>query len=144
MNSDFVVAVHALTALHHHKNETLSSERLADNVCTNPVRIRRVMAKLKKAGLVETRLGCADGGYACHMGAVITLRQVAEALNAQFTETTWRSGDAHMECHIASGMAGYVNDLYEQLNELCLKRLARITIADVEQTLCKQTKEENQ
>ena len=52
MNSDFVVAVHAMVFLHH-KAETVSSEMLAENICTNPVRIRRVMARLKKAGLVK-------------------------------------------------------------------------------------------
>ena len=56
MNSEFIVAVHAMVFLHH-KADTLSSETLAENVCTNPVRIRRVLAKLKKAGLVETREG---------------------------------------------------------------------------------------
>ena len=62
MNSDFVVAVHAMVFLHH-KAETVSSEMLAENICTNPVRIRRVMARLKKAGLVETREGRTQGGY---------------------------------------------------------------------------------
>ena len=62
MNSEFIVAVHAMVFLHH-KADTLSSETLAENVCTNPVRIRRVLAKLKKAGLVETREGRTAGGY---------------------------------------------------------------------------------
>lgn len=47
MNSEFIVAVHAMVFLHH-KADTLSSETLAENVCTNPVRIRRVLAKLKR------------------------------------------------------------------------------------------------
>lgn len=135
MRSDFTVAVHSLVALHHHREETLSSDKLAENVCTNPVRIRRIMALLKKAGLVETKLGCADGGYFCRTGSVITLRQVAAAVDARFAETAWRSGDPHMECRIASGIAGYMDDLYGQLNELCLERLNGITIADVEHAL---------
>ena len=56
MNSEFSVAVHTLVFLNH-MGTTLSSEELAKNVCTNPARIRKIMAKLKKAGLVDTKEG---------------------------------------------------------------------------------------
>ena len=62
MNSDFTLAVHALVFLNH-KAEVLSSETLAQNICTNPARVRRVMSRLAKAGLVETREGRKEGGY---------------------------------------------------------------------------------
>ena len=51
MNSAFCLAVHALVYLHH-RGELVSSEELARNICTNPARVRKVMAGLKKAGLV--------------------------------------------------------------------------------------------
>lgn len=54
MTSEFAIAVHALVFLDC-SNATIASEELADNVCTNPVCIRKVMGKLKKAGLIETR-----------------------------------------------------------------------------------------
>ena len=47
MTSDYCVAVHALVYLNH-KAKVLSSEELAENICTNPARVRKVMAKLKK------------------------------------------------------------------------------------------------
>lgn len=46
MTSEFAIAVHALVFLDR-SNATIASEELADNVCTNPVCIRRVMGKLK-------------------------------------------------------------------------------------------------
>ena len=49
MTSEFGMAVHALTFLNH-KGEMVSSEVLAENICTNPARVRKVMAKLKRAG----------------------------------------------------------------------------------------------
>ena len=49
MDSIFSLAVHALVYLNH-KDCTLSSEALAENICTNPARVRKVMAQLKKAG----------------------------------------------------------------------------------------------
>lgn len=134
MNSDFIVAVHALVFLHH-KQETLSSEMIAENVCTNPVRVRRVMARLGKAGLVETRRGCASGGYCYKKTGPVTLRQLADALDIHFIDTTWRSGDPHMECRIASGMTGYMDSLFTQLDALCKSRLEQITIAEIEKEL---------
>ncbi len=61
MDSSFNLAVHALVCLSH-SGRSLSSEALAENICTNPTRVRRVLAVLKKAGMVETREGL-DGGY---------------------------------------------------------------------------------
>lgn len=134
MNSDFVVAVHALVFLFH-KKRTLSSEELAENVCTNPVRIRRVMAKMNKAGLVEARRGHINGGYSYEAPGRLTLRQVAGALDGQLVETGWRSGSEHLNCMISSGMAGYMDGLYRQMNETCMEYLDTITIADVEKQL---------
>ena len=47
MNSDFIVAVHALVYLNH-KADIVSSEALAKNICTNAARVRKVMAPLKR------------------------------------------------------------------------------------------------
>ena len=58
MDSSFNLAVHALVCLSH-SGRSLSSEALAENICTNPTRVRRVQAVLKKAGIVETREGLA-------------------------------------------------------------------------------------
>ena len=47
MDSSFNLAVHALVCLSH-SGRSLSSEALAENICTNPTRVRRVMAGLKR------------------------------------------------------------------------------------------------
>ena len=60
MNSDFIVAVHALVYLNH-KADIVSSEALAKNICTNAARVRKVMAPLKRAGFVTTREGNVGG-----------------------------------------------------------------------------------
>ena len=39
MTSEFTVAIHGLVYLHH-RGETASSEVLAQNICTNPARVR--------------------------------------------------------------------------------------------------------
>ena len=134
MDSSFNLAIHALVCLSH-SGRSLSSEALAENICTNSTRVRRVMAGLKKAGMVETREG-SDGGYRlCADPAALSLRQVAEAVNACFVDCAWRSGDIDRECAICSGMAGVMDALYRQMNEQCAAYLAQITVADIEAQL---------
>ena len=134
MTSEFSVAVHALVYLEH-RTGTHSSEALAENVCTNPARIRKVMARLKKAGLVETKEG-AEGGYHFVLDpAGVTLRQVAEAVDKHLVSAAWRPGSRELPCLIASGMAGVLNGIYHELDLLCLERLSRITIRDVEERI---------
>lgn len=130
MNSDFCVAVHALVYLSH-KDGILSSEELAANICTNPVRIRRVMAKLKKAGLIETKEGT-DGGYRFLCDASkVSLAQVAASLEVKFVSTNWHSGDMDKPCFITSGMAAVMDELLDELDDSCKKKLQTKTVADI-------------
>ena len=134
LDGSFNLAVHALVCLSH-SGRSLSSETLAENICTNPARVRRVMAGLKKANFVETREGL-DGGYRLTADPMsLTLRQVAEAVGARFVDCAWRSGDIDRSCAICSGMAGVMDALYRQMNEQCAAYLSRITITDIETRL---------
>lgn len=56
MDGMFSLAVHALVYLNH-KNCIISSEALAENICTNPARVRKVMAKLKKIRVCRNKGG---------------------------------------------------------------------------------------
>lgn len=131
MTGEFAIAVHGLVYLHH-KDTVLSSEELAANICTNPARVRKVMAKLKKKNLVETKEGI-KGGY--HMAADardVTLRHICDALEDDIVKASWKSGNFDIGCMIASGMAGMMDSIYGEMNERCKKYLETITIADVE------------
>ncbi len=137
MNGDFTLAVHALVFLNH-KQTTISSEELADNICTHAVRVRKIMAHLKRAKLIETKEGRLSGGYSFTADAnKITLRQVAEALNVDFVSSDWRSGSIEKPCLISSGMADIMDGIYSELNKLCCERLSKITIADIDCTIFK-------
>jgi Rrf2 family protein len=134
MTGEFAVAVHALVYLRK-RGETLDSEALARNVCTNPARVRKVMAKLKQAGLVEAKAG-AEGGYRFMLDpAAVTLRRVADALQEVPVAAGWRSGDPSMDCMVASGMAAAMDRVYDELNRACLDRLSSISLSDVEAQL---------
>ncbi len=130
MNSDFNVAVHALVYLQH-KACTLSSEELAENICTNAARVRKVMSKLRRAGMVKSAEG-AVGGYALEQPTnTITLAAIADAIDCSFVGSSWQSGDTEMECLVSSGMGDIMDGIYRDLDQLCRKRLRGITIDDI-------------
>ena len=131
MTGEFAIAVHALVYLNH-KKTTLSSEALAKNVCTNPARIRKVMAKLKKAGLVSTKEG-AEGGYRFTADpGEVNLLQIDLAVEGKLVSAGWKSGNKEMDCLVASGMADVMDGIYEELDALCRERLRKITIREID------------
>lgn len=57
ISSRFTVAVHILSLVTIENSTLCTSEWIAESVNTNPVVIRRVMGKLKNAGLIQVRRG---------------------------------------------------------------------------------------
>ena len=57
---------------------------------------------------------------------------IAQALEIRFVDTAWKSGDTDMKCLVASGMAGLMDEIFDDLNEQCRKRLKEITIGTLD------------
>jgi Rrf2 family protein len=134
VTGEFAVAVHALVYLDK-CGGARDSEALAANVCTNPARIRKVMARLRRAGLVEAKPG-AEGGYRfCLEASRLTLREIAEALEETPVSPSWRPGNPDLPCAVASGMAGAMDAVYAELNRACMDRLSGITLEMIEARL---------
>lgn len=60
MTGEFAVGVHALVFLNH-KKTVVSSEMVAENVCTNPARVRKILASLKRPALFRRRRDWTEG-----------------------------------------------------------------------------------
>lgn len=131
MTGEYAIAVHAVVYLSH-KDTLLSSDAIAQNVCTNPARIRKIMSMLKKAGIVATKEGLEGGYYLLKKPCDITLKAIGEAVQVDYVSASWRSGSHDLSCLIASGMADIMDGIYDSLNELCRERLEHITISDIE------------
>ena len=131
MTSEFSIAVHALVYLNH-MAKPLTSEVLAKNVCTNPARLRKVLAKLKTAGLVDTREGSEGGSSFDKDPQSVTLEQICLAVGEPVAECRFRTGSVDMDCLVASGMGDVMDGIFAELNRLCLKRLGEITVKDID------------
>lgn len=131
MTGEFGLAVHALVYLSR-MQDTVCSEMLAKSVCTNPARVRKVMARLKAAGLIGAKEG-PDGGYTMRLRPEdITLDMVLDALEMRLICPVLRSGDTDMRCVIASGMAKVMDNLIDDLNQGCRERLRVISIQNID------------
>lgn len=140
MTSEFAIGVHALVYMNH-KREIVSSEALSENICANPARIRKVMAKLKKYNLINTKEGLGGGYYLEKKVEDITLRDVSDALEEETVKITWKTGDEDNDCMIASGMGAIMDDIYGNINKISAQYLSTINIKEIENTLMKNKKE---
>lgn len=79
-NSRFAVAIHTLAVLAYHSERPASSDVVARSVNTNPVVIRRLIALLRRAGLVTTQNGRGGGFTLARDPREITLLDIYRAV----------------------------------------------------------------
>ena len=137
MNAEFPLAVHALVYLLHTQRVT-SSQELAKNICTNPARVRKVLAKLHHAGLVTAHPGKGSGYLTLPGAEHICLTDVLAALEETPISMNWRSGDMDEVCLVSSGMGIVMDGLYTQMNTACLQWLETVTIGTISDQIFKQ------
>jgi Rrf2 family protein len=82
INTQFPIGVHLMAALDCHRGEDISSAMLAASVNTSPSFVRRVLAKLSKAGLVETATGKAGACWLAKDAKKISLLDIYKAVDA--------------------------------------------------------------
>ena len=94
-NSRFGVAVHVLALLALSADERRSSREIADSVATNPVVIRRLLAQLARAGLVESAHGAKGGFRLARPAAKVTLHDVHRAVEEGGDRKSTRLNSSH-------------------------------------------------
>ena len=82
INTQFPIAVHIMAALGYRRGHDTTSATLATSVNTSPSFVRRVLAKLSKAGLVETATGKAGACWLAKEAKDISLLDIYEAVDA--------------------------------------------------------------
>ena len=141
MNSDFCVAVHAFVYLNHHGGKTCSSKELATNICTNPARVRKILAMFKDCTFITTIESGPNSGYQFSGDPdKITLSDIASIMKIDFVEPGWRSGDTDMDCLISSGMGNLMDGIFSDLNKDCYSKLSDISVSDIERRIFGTTK----
>jgi Rrf2 family protein len=82
VNTQFSIAVHIMAALGYTREADMTSTRLARSVNTSPSFVRRVLAKLSKAGLVLTATGKNGACWLARKPTDVSLLDIYRAVEA--------------------------------------------------------------
>jgi len=82
INTQFPIAVHLMAALGFRRGLDTTSAELAMSVNTSPSFVRRILAKLSKAGLVRTATGKAGACWLAREAKDVSLLDIYEAVDA--------------------------------------------------------------
>jgi Rrf2 family protein len=128
-NTQFAVGVHVLTLLAAAAGEPQSSEQMADSVGSNPVHIRRVLGRLRCAGLVESRPGPGGGWRLCADPSAIRLGDIWHAV--QGDEQVLGLHAANPDCPVGREIQARLRAVDRAAAAALTAELDRSTVADV-------------
>lgn len=128
-NTQFALAVHVLTLLAATPEERHSSEFLAASAGSNAVHVRRVLGRLRRAGLVRSRPGRQGGWLVTGPADRTTLADVWAAVNGD--DPVLGVHSASPECVVGQRIQGALMDLDRRAADALTAELARTTLDDL-------------
>ncbi|MBO9533706.1 MAG: Rrf2 family transcriptional regulator [Solirubrobacteraceae bacterium] len=128
-NTQFAVAVHVLTMLAGMRAAPVSSELMAGSTGSNPVYLRRVLGRLREAGLVGSRPGPRGGWHLEREPADITLGDAWRAV--QEGAPVFNLHAVQPDCPVGSSIATTLTGIDERLTRSVEAELDAISLLDV-------------
>jgi len=128
-NSRLSLALHTLSHMAGEPERMRTSSDIADHAGTNPVVVRRVLGRLREAGLLTSEKGHAGGWRLARAPESITLADVYLALDESLI-TTDAGEDAH-DCSIEHALHRRVSAVMKEIEQSLIERLGETTISDV-------------
>jgi DNA-binding IscR family transcriptional regulator len=128
VNSRFTVANHVLTLLALFPGEWLTSEYIAGSVNTNPVVVRRLLGRLRAAGLVMAQPATGGGWQLTRAPGDITLLAVYRALG-EGDLFAMHHRPPNPECRVGRGIQRGLEQTYAEARAALEECLAHDTIA---------------
>ena len=129
VNTQFSIAVHVLAGISS-RDGLVTSEALAESVNTNPVFVKRILAKLSKAALIRTVAGKSGGCALAKKAKDITLLDVYAAVQAPKAFAIHEYA-VNRGCEISSNIKPVLGKVLVGAQTSFEKELKKTTIADV-------------
>lgn len=129
-NNQFSIAAHLMAGLGYCTETPRTSAQLAQSVNTSPSFIRRTLAKLSKAGLIETTKG--KNGY-CRLAkkpSRITLLDIYLAIEAPKAFSIHHY-EALKPCAVSCNIKSALEKALDQTQKAMERSLAKISLADL-------------
>lgn len=126
----FAVAIHLLAALALAGDRPATSASLAQSVNTNPAVVRKLLAMLQRAGLVETRLGTGGGAMLARDPAAIDLAAVHRAVEDPELFAQHRQ-PPNAKCVVGAHIGEVLDARFRNIERRVAEELAAVSIADI-------------
>lgn len=130
LDTRFSVSIHILTALAFNRGSQMNSEQLAQSIRTNPTFVRRLMARLTQAGLVESKRGKSGGVQLSRCPDQITLKEIYEAAQDRpLLDRVEKSPE--QSCPISCSMGKIIDEVFEGVEENVVQHLGKIKLSQL-------------
>jgi DNA-binding IscR family transcriptional regulator len=132
-NSRLTTAIHALCWLElaaRRGYPSLTSERVAASLASNPALVRKALGPLRDAGLVTAGRGPGAGWSLARPATKIRLDEVYAALGDE-TPFALHPHEPNQECPVGFGIRPVLADVYADADAALRRTLHRRTVADV-------------
>ena len=142
-SSQFVVATHimamlAVKRLYLPDHDSTNSDEIADSVNNNAVVIRRILSKLREAGLVISKTGPHGGSVIAKDPRVITLEHIYKAVKEEGSIFHMHYSEPNPYCLIGGNIQNCLGDTFKEIEKSLSGILSGITLFDVVQKLLNQ------
>jgi Rrf2 family protein len=130
VNTQFAIAVHLLAGLGYRGCQDTTSSMLAMSINTSPSFVRRTLAKLSKAGLVETTTGKSGACRLARKPERISLLEVYQAVDAPKAFAIHHYADQKVcpvSCHIKAALEKALAKTQKAMET----RLGEISLAEI-------------
>ncbi|MCY4242570.1 MAG: Rrf2 family transcriptional regulator [Rhodobacter sp.] len=128
-NSRLSLALHTLGHMAGDPDRVRTSAAIAEHAGTNPVVVRRVLGRLREAGLLTSEKGHAGGWRLARKPGEITLADVYLALNERLV--AGRENADTPECAVERALQERVAAVLEDIERSLVKRLTETSISEV-------------
>lgn len=128
-NSRLYLALHTLGHMASEPDRVRTSAEIAQHAGTNPVVVRRVLGRLRAAGLLTSEKGHAGGWKLAHMPQSISLADVYIALDENLVASG--QGSHASDCSVEQALHHRVSTLLDEAEQRFIDRLAEVSIVDV-------------
>lgn len=130
VDTRFAVSVHIVTSLAVAKDGKLTSPELAESIRTNPIVVRRLVAKLVEKGLVKSFRGKSGGLELGRAASEISLRDIYEA-STDKRLLGLPGKPAKQSCAVSCAMGSLLCEVAEGLENKSREYLAGIRVSDL-------------
>ena len=131
ISSRFTMAIHMFACIDTFKNQKMTSDFMAGSIGTNPVIIRKLLQKLKAAGLITVSRGT-GGVEVTRPLEEITFLDIYKAVESVPEEALFHVHEnPNPLCPVGRNIHHVLDDKLERVQAAMEKELAAITLADV-------------